>query len=71
MHRARRRNISDIGGIILREISVTKRQMLYKVSRTVEYIETESRAVAPRGLRGGEEGYCYLMQTEFQFGKMK
>ena len=44
MHRARRRNISDIGGIILREISVTKRQMLYKVSRTVEYIETESKA---------------------------
>ena len=39
MHRARWHNISDTGGIILREMSVTKRQILYEVSRIIKYIE--------------------------------
>ena len=71
MPKARWHNISDTGGIILTEMSVTKRQILHVVSRIIKYTETEGRAVAPRGLRGGEGGYCYSMQMEFQFGKMK
>ena len=54
MHRARWHNVSDTRGIILREMSVTKRQILYEVSRIIKYIETESRALAPRGLREGK-----------------
>ena len=56
MHKARWHNISDTGGIILTEMSVTKRQILHVVSRIIKYTETEGRAVAPRGLRGGEGG---------------
>ena len=55
--------------LLLNEMSDTKGH-LHEVSSEVKFLGTESRMAFARGWWEGGMGNC-LMETDFQFGKMK